>query len=59
MLRRTPATTQSLPQRRRLALVEEYYASGRAGLAYLPFRAHFSIGVAAKFTDKLASAPPI
>ena len=34
--------------RRLLALAEEYYASGRAGLAYLPFRAHFSIGVAAK-----------
>ena len=34
--------------RRLLALAEEYYASGRIGLAYLPFRAHFSIGVAAK-----------
>ena len=34
--------------RRLLALAEEYYASGRVGLAYLPFRAHFSIGVAAK-----------
>ena len=31
-----------------LALAEVYYASGRAGLAYLPLRAHFSIGVAAK-----------
>jgi len=33
---------------RLLALAEVYYASGRAGLAYLPLRAHFSIGVAAK-----------
>lgn len=33
---------------RLLALAEEYYASGRRGLAYLPARAHFSIGVAAK-----------
>lgn len=33
---------------RLLAMAERYYASGRAGLAYLPFRAHFSIGVAAK-----------
>ncbi len=33
---------------RLLELAEEYYASGRAGLAYLPARAHFSIGVAAK-----------
>ena len=33
---------------RLLDLAESYYASGRAGLAYLPARAHFSIGVAAK-----------
>ncbi|MED5497187.1 MAG: squalene/phytoene synthase family protein, partial [Candidatus Thermoplasmatota archaeon] len=33
---------------RLLSLAEEYYASGRRGLAYLPARAHFSIGVAAK-----------
>jgi phytoene synthase len=33
---------------RLLALAEQYYASGRKGLAYLPARAHFSIGVAAK-----------
>ena len=33
---------------RLLDLAESYYASGRAGLAYLPYRAHFSIGVAAK-----------
>ena len=33
---------------RLLALAEVYYASGRAGLSYLPLRAHFSIGVAAK-----------
>ena len=33
---------------RLLSLAEEYYASGRRGLAYLPVRAHFSIGVAAK-----------
>jgi len=33
---------------RLLALAEQYYASGRRGLAYLPARAHFSIGVAAK-----------
>ena len=31
-----------------LDLAESYYASGRAGLVYLPYRAHFSIGVAAK-----------
>ena len=34
--------------RRLLSLAEEYYASGRVGLSYLPARAHFSIGVAAK-----------
>ena len=34
--------------RRILSLAEEYYASGRIGLSYLPARAHFSIGVAAK-----------
>ncbi len=34
--------------RRLLGLAEEYYASGRIGLSYLPARAHFSIGVAAK-----------
>ena len=34
--------------RRLLSLAEEYYASGRTGLSYLPARAHFSIGVAAK-----------
>ncbi len=34
--------------RRLLALAEEYYASGRTGLSYLPARAHFAIGVAAK-----------
>ena len=34
--------------KRLLALAEEYYASGRVGLSYLPARAHFSIGVAAK-----------
>ena len=34
--------------RRILSLAEEYYASGRTGLSYLPARAHFSIGVAAK-----------
>lgn len=33
---------------RLLSLAEEYYASGRRGLAFLPARAHFSIGVAAK-----------
>ena len=33
---------------RLLELAEVYYASGRAGLSYLPLRAHFSIGVAAK-----------
>ena len=33
---------------RLLDLAESYYASGREGLAYLPARAHFSIGVAAK-----------
>ena len=33
---------------RLLSLAEQYYASGRRGLAYLPARAHFSIGVAAK-----------
>tara|TARA_B100001778_G_C18403456_1_gene545295 strand:+ start:52 stop:735 length:684 start_codon:yes stop_codon:yes gene_type:complete len=38
----------TLAVKRLLALAERYYASGRAGLAYLPFRAHFSIGVAAK-----------
>ena len=38
----------TLAVERLLALAERYYASGRAGLAYLPFRAHFSIGVAAK-----------
>ena len=31
-----------------LALAEEYYASGRVGLSYLPARAHFAIGVATK-----------
>lgn len=34
--------------RRLLALAEKYYASGRTGLSYLPARAHFAIGVAAK-----------
>ena len=34
--------------RRLLSLGEEYYASGRVGLSYLPARAHFAIGVAAK-----------
>ena len=34
--------------RRLLALAEDYYASGRRGLSYLPARAHFAIGVAAK-----------
>lgn len=34
--------------RRLLSLAEEYYASGRVGLSYLPARAHFAIGVAAK-----------
>jgi phytoene synthase len=38
----------TLAVERLLALAESYYASGRAGLAYLPYRAHFSIGVAAK-----------
>ena len=38
----------TLAVERLLALAGRYYASGRAGLAYLPFRAHFSIGVAAK-----------
>ena len=33
---------------RLLTLAEKYYASGRRGLAYLPARAHFSIGVSAK-----------
>ena len=33
---------------RLLELAETYYTSGRAGLSFLPFRAHFSIGVAAK-----------
>ena len=33
---------------RLLSLAEQYYASGRTGLSYLPPRAHFSIGVAAK-----------
>lgn len=38
----------TLAVERLLALAEEYYASGRRGLSYLPARAHFSIGVAAK-----------
>ncbi len=38
----------TLAVERLLALAEQYYASGRSGLAYLPARAHFSIGVAAK-----------
>ena len=38
----------TLAVERLLDLAETYYASGRAGLAYLPLRAHFSIGVAAK-----------
>jgi len=42
------AAILTMAVRRLLALAEEYYASGRVGLAYLPFRAHFSIGVAAK-----------
>ena len=38
--------------RRLLSLAEEYYASGRVGLSYLPARAHFAIGVATRYTDK-------
>ena len=41
-------TLITLAVERLLDLAETYYASGRAGLAYLPLRAHFSIGVAAK-----------
>ena len=41
-------TLITLAVERLLDLAETYYASGRAGLSYLPFRAHFSIGVAAK-----------
>ena len=41
-------TVITLAVERLLDLAETYYASGRAGLAYLPLRAHFSIGVAAK-----------
>ena len=37
---------------RLLDLAESYYASGRAGLAYLPARAHFSIGVPQRSTGK-------
>ena len=41
-------TQITLAVERLLDLAESYYASGRAGLVYLPYRAHFSIGVAAK-----------
>lgn len=41
-------TLITLAVERLLELAEVYYASGRAGLSYLPLRAHFSIGVAAK-----------
>ena len=41
-------TLITLAVERLLELAAVYYASGRAGLSYLPLRAHFSIGVAAK-----------